>query len=111
MENKLSREDFEKYVDIVIGRWPDMVEVDEKELFYTGGARIPALVAVKDKIEDSDWGIETSDETDRILYSINWSVYTILHEIARRSLVVRPRDIDRNFLLHQFKDQTRFIIK
>lgn len=96
---------FKELYAAVITRWPNSIEVKEKVFFDNGGVRIPNLISVHDKIsyameDDFPEDAEENDEYADWCGFIDWSVFTMLHRLAKENDVVYPHALDEEDVLN-----------
>lgn len=102
MANDITAADALKKIEYIKTLWPRDINVQDKILFSTGGAKINALVKVKDEIEDN---LEDGKDVDSDL-SIIWAIYTIAHDISKKVDVVRIQDISNAYILEVLKENS-----
>jgi|GEM_PF-4470972 hypothetical protein len=104
MVNSISEKELIEKIQTVKALWPRIIDVTDKILFLTGGARIPALINAKDDIEEK---VSSCDDSD-ILYSINWSIFKTLHDIAKKVDFIYPGDLSTVYLIERLKDDSHY---
>lgn len=85
--------------DEAISYWPEKIQIREKALFADGGAKIPALTAIHDEIEEKINNLKDG----YLLLQMDWAIYTVLHKEARicEELLTRNVDVDDVFRIFQ----------
>tara|TARA_R110000868_G_C10965232_1_gene769024 strand:- start:82 stop:405 length:324 start_codon:yes stop_codon:yes gene_type:complete len=102
MGNDITAADAIKKIEYIKGLWPNDINVEDKVIFSTGGAKINALVKVKDEIENY---LEDGEDADRDI-SVIWAIYTIAHDISKKVNVVRVQDISNAYILEVLKENS-----
>jgi len=108
----MNREKFNKIYKDVLSYWPIQIDVREKTLFENGGADIPNLTHIHDKIEDS-FPEYTDNNRDYIDWSaqVAWCIYTLLHQKARKSDCenVFPKDLSQEEIFNLFLENEDYL--
>ena len=105
----LNKTEFISVYDILINLWPETIDVREKIFQDNGGASIPNLISVKDDIESK---LESVSGYDEHLHDhINWAIFKLLHQLAKQSNFIHPRDIDKDEVFKIFNENEKAIIE
>ena len=86
--------DFKEGYDYILNLWPSIVITSIKDISAHGGANIPTLLEVYDRVDEQ---LDTTDVLDaEFLNQISWAFYTVVHKIGRNTNIISMKDININ---------------
>lgn len=86
--------------DRTLSFWPKKIIISKKTLYDNGGADIPDLVEIHDKVVTE---ILSNDNENRELEHMDWALYTVVHEMAKTIKVVDFDKVDTEKVFKIYK--------
>ncbi len=103
MDRKLFDEIYKKIIDF----WPVSIDVNFKHLSMYGGANIPALSIIHEKIEKNIEKVSEFNEDD--IGHVDWALYTIIHNMAQKSSIVTIEKVNPDDVFQKVVDNIKIL--
>ena len=97
-----------KVYGLVLDRWPDVIEPDEKTFHINGGCNMRGLNEIHFPIEAWATEQEFEPEVDEIISSVEHYVFATLHDALKNLTVVRKSDLDFEAFASRFDSHPNF---